>query len=114
LIATTLGFVEDATLIVFWPKEIIPAQFLGDKARALLLAVHRIRRDQGAGREGELFEQRLERGPIWRTLFKQLVFFPLAFARANAGRRRLARIAIIAITTNNSISVNAAALRASL
>src|SRR2546423_952377 len=44
-------------------------------------------------------------------LFKQEMRLALALARASAGSRRPAKIAIIAITTSNSISVNAAGLR---
>jgi hypothetical protein len=40
-------------------------------------------------------------------LFKQAVCLALAFAFANAGNNMLANMAMIAITTNSSMSVNA-------
>jgi len=40
-------------------------------------------------------------------LFKHVMFWALALARASAGSKRAARMAIIAITTRSSISVNA-------
>src|SRR5687768_269725 len=43
---------------------------------------------------------------IWRKLLIQEVALPFSFARLSAGRSIAARIAMIAITTNNSISVN--------
>ena len=42
-----------------------------------------------------------------RLLFRQAIEVPAALALAKAGRRSAARMAIIAITTSNSISVNA-------
>src|SRR5947207_6474423 len=45
--------------------------------------------------------------PIWRRLFRHLVCWALAFALARAGNNILARIAMIAMTTSNSIKVNA-------
>src|SRR4051812_20106452 len=39
-------------------------------------------------------------------LFTQAILLAFAFAEASAGNRSPARIAMIAITTNNSISVN--------
>jgi hypothetical protein len=40
-------------------------------------------------------------------LLVQAVAFPAAFARLNTGNRIAARMAMIAITTSNSMSVNA-------
>jgi hypothetical protein len=44
--------------------------------------------------------------PICRRLFRQAVCLAFAFALAKAGNSMAARIAMIAITTNNSINVN--------
>src|SRR5260221_3138279 len=46
----------------------------------------------------------------WRILDLQTVLWVFSFARARAGNSNAARIAIMAITTNNSISVNAVGL----
>src|SRR5260221_2555608 len=45
--------------------------------------------------------------PICRRLFKQYVCLDFSFARDNAGRSMPARIAMMAITTSNSIRVKA-------
>src|SRR5688572_17206406 len=45
--------------------------------------------------------------PIWCRLLRHCVFLALSFALANAGKSIAARIAMIAITTNSSIRVNA-------
>src|SRR5688500_129965 len=45
--------------------------------------------------------------PICRRLFMQDVFFDFSFAAESAGRSRPARIAMMAMTTSSSISVNA-------
>src|SRR3954469_2073318 len=45
--------------------------------------------------------------PIWRRSFIQLIRFALSLARASAGKSSPARIAIIAITTSNSMRVKA-------
>src|ERR1041385_3091776 len=45
--------------------------------------------------------------PHWRRLERQLIFCALHFARERAGSSIAARIAIIAMTTSNSINVNA-------
>src|ERR1044071_6580447 len=45
--------------------------------------------------------------PICRRLFKQVLLWPCALARVNAGNNSAARIAMIAMTTSNSINVNA-------
>ena len=45
--------------------------------------------------------------PIWLPLLRQAVFLAAAFACAKTGNRIAARIAMIAITTRSSISVNA-------
>ena len=45
-----LRFVEDAALVAFQPEEIIATELMGDEARAFLLAVQRVGRDQHAGR----------------------------------------------------------------
>ena len=42
-----------------------------------------------------------------RLLFRQAIEVPAALALAKAGRRSAARMAMIAITTSNSISVKA-------
>jgi len=42
-----------------------------------------------------------------RLLFRQAIEVPAALALANAGRSNAARMAMIAITTSSSISVNA-------
>src|ERR1700694_5120995 len=47
--------------------------------------------------------------PCWRTLLKQEVRWAVLFALAKAGRRRPANMAMMAITTSNSISVKALA-----
>jgi hypothetical protein len=44
--------------------------------------------------------------PIWRRSLRQTVSRLLSLARTSAGKSKLARIAITAITTNNSMSVN--------
>src|SRR5437867_1440189 len=44
--------------------------------------------------------------PICRRLFKQALLRAFSFAKLKAGSSRAARIAITAITTSNSISVN--------
>ena len=49
--------------------------------------------------------------PICLQLFRQADWPALAFALANAGNNRLARIAMMAITTSSSISVNPLAKR---
>src|SRR5262245_32294554 len=49
--------------------------------------------------------------PICRKLFRQLTRRPFSFALAKAGNNIAARIAMIAMTTSNSISVNAVAPR---
>src|SRR5207302_5666366 len=43
----------------------------------------------------------------WRILFKQAIWVPLPLARERAGSSKEARMAIMAITTSNSIRVNA-------
>ena len=43
----------------------------------------------------------------WRLLFLQVVRCACSFALARAGNKRLAKIAIMAITTSSSIRVNA-------
>src|SRR5579864_5455013 len=43
--------------------------------------------------------------PIWRRLLTQFACVAFNFVRASAGTRIAARIAIIAITTSNSMSV---------
>ena len=45
--------------------------------------------------------------PIWCILLRQAVRFAFALARASAGRSSAAKIAMMAITTNNSMSVKA-------
>src|SRR5687767_12496782 len=45
--------------------------------------------------------------PICLRLERHTVWVALALARANAGNSRLARMAMMAITTSNSMSVNA-------
>ena len=45
--------------------------------------------------------------PIWRRLLRHTVARPDSFARLNAGSSSAARMAMIAITTSSSISVNA-------
>src|SRR5437764_926191 len=45
--------------------------------------------------------------PIWRLLLRHWVCFAFALARASAGRSNPARIAMMAITTSNSMRVNA-------
>jgi len=45
--------------------------------------------------------------PSCLTFDRDCVFFAAVFAWAKTGKRIAARIAMIAITTNNSISVNA-------
>src|SRR5882757_1224857 len=44
---------------------------------------------------------------IWRRLFMQLTRQARSFALLNAGSNMAARMAIMAMTTNNSINVNA-------
>src|SRR5262245_61070622 len=46
--------------------------------------------------------------PNWRKLDTQRAVFPWIFALLNEGRSKLARMAMIAMTTSSSISVNAA------
>ena len=48
--------------------------------------------------------------PICRTLFKHAIACPRAFALPTVGKRRAARIAMMAMTTKSSMSVNAAEL----
>ncbi len=43
----------------------------------------------------------------WRTLLRHLIWFAFPFARAKAGNNKLAKMAMMAITTNNSMRVNA-------
>ncbi len=43
----------------------------------------------------------------WRTLLRHLIWFAFPFARAKAGNNKLAKIAMMAITTSSSMSVNA-------
>src|SRR6185437_8768451 len=43
----------------------------------------------------------------WRSLFRQLAWVAFNFARASAGRSMAANIAMMAITTRSSMSVNA-------
>jgi hypothetical protein len=45
--------------------------------------------------------------PVCFTLFKHCVIVTLRLADANAGRSMAAKMAMMAMTTNNSISVNA-------
>jgi hypothetical protein len=45
--------------------------------------------------------------PIWRTLLKHCTLFARSLALLNAGNKRAARTALMAITTSNSMSVNA-------
>src|SRR5579872_2337021 len=47
--------------------------------------------------------------PIWRKLEKQQACLLCSLAPASAGRSSAARIAIVAITTSNSVNVKAAA-----
>ena len=54
----------------------------------------------------------LEAKLIWRVLLRQLIPLAFAFALPNAGSNMLARIPMMAITTNNSIKVNPRAPRA--
>src|SRR6266498_1538810 len=49
---------------------------------------------------------------IWCLLLRQWVRWAFALALDSAGRSMAAKMAIMAITTSNSISVNAARLRA--
>src|SRR5262245_30931630 len=55
---------------------------------------------------------RLSAKAIWRLLLTQLIPLARSFARNNAGSSIAARMAMIAITTSNSISVNARECRA--
>src|SRR5262245_42502366 len=52
--------------------------------------------------------------PIWRRLLMQEVCWPLDLARDNAGKSMAAKMAMIAITTSNSIRVKARRGRFSL
>src|SRR6266566_2451427 len=45
--------------------------------------------------------------PTWRTLLRHWVIFECSLARPNAGNNSPARIAMMAMTTSNSMSVNA-------
>src|SRR5258706_10034924 len=47
--------------------------------------------------------------PIWRRLFRHWVLFPAALALLNAGNNMAAKMAMMAMTTRSSISVNARA-----
>src|SRR5258706_6212094 len=49
--------------------------------------------------------------PIWCRLLLQAALRPAAFARDNAGKSMAARTAMIAMTTNSSISVKATDFR---
>src|SRR6266511_695897 len=53
------------------------------------------------------FAQMRNARPTCLKLFVQEIFRALSFALANAGRSKLAKIAMMAITTNSSMSVNA-------
>src|SRR2546426_5918167 len=53
------------------------------------------------------FAQRRKPKLICLKSLTQVICFALALERANAGRRRPAKMAMMAITTSNSISVNA-------
>ena len=44
--------------------------------------------------------------PIWRRLLAQLARIAFSFELLSDGNNKAARMAIIAITTNNSMSVN--------
>ena len=44
--------------------------------------------------------------PSWRMLFAQAMRLPVSFALPSAGRSIPARIAMMAMTTSNSMSVN--------
>jgi hypothetical protein len=48
---------------------------------------------------------------VWRMLLRQEMPLALSFARPSAGSNMLARIAMIAITTSNSISVKPRPIR---
>lgn len=48
-----LGAFQDATLVPFYPEEIVTVQFLDDETCAFLLAVHRIGGDERALQRGQ-------------------------------------------------------------
>ncbi len=64
--------------------------------------MHEVTRDRAAS-----FAQIRNARAVCLKLFVHEIFRALSFALANAGRSKPAKMAMMAITTNNSMSVNA-------